>query len=193
MSLTYVCDYCGEPLDDLRATVRVHGRFPDESRRDGAGTFDWVDGHYHTDDEHGCYDKVAGAVKLARGAGPSLAKIRTATDAEIEALRPVNASAPTLAPMSSTSPPRGGLVGVVKSTTLATLRYAQLTQALGSLDVGRPKLEDARDGGDELDEIQRADLRGYIETMRADLDAVDALLREGRPELFEQRHAGEAP
>jgi hypothetical protein len=88
MSVTIVCDYCGEPIDDaLAATVKVDGEFPAEKRLSGHGYFHWTHGHYHTDRDVGCWWTMAEAMKLVQESGPSLETIPTISNQAVAARR----------------------------------------------------------------------------------------------------------
>lgn len=91
MSITTVCDYCGEPLEGDHATVHVSGRFADADDPKRSTYCSWDSAHYHTGrpdtDEPDCYWRVNNAVKLTQEMGPTLETIETISNQQLAARR----------------------------------------------------------------------------------------------------------
>jgi hypothetical protein len=181
MSVSVICDWCQQPIDDdARMDIEFTPRPWLMSGDRSPGTV----GHFHNTDE--CIGQVDDALDALLEARAGLEAIPTATADEMDTLRPahaVGASSPARsvdvgqveeAPHRATAA-SCGLVGALNETTLITLRFAQLTQAIDSLDRCRRRLEDERDARDAPDEVRLADLRSCLESMRADLDALETL------------------
>ncbi len=81
MSLTYTCDFCGEPIanDIPYVTLNGNGERSAEFWRTG-----YV-GHYHADPAMGCWTRMLEAIRLTDA--PQLDAIPTATHQGISARR----------------------------------------------------------------------------------------------------------
>lgn len=96
MSVTIVCDYCGEPIEDnVYATMRVSGDFEqdDDSKAKGYRIkfCNWDYGHFHAgkpdSDRPDCWWRINDAVELAKDAGPTLETIPTISNHQVAARR----------------------------------------------------------------------------------------------------------
>ena len=79
MSITYICNLCGETIEGKSPRVVLNG---DGERSANHWRSGWV-GHYHADPEVGCWQRILDIIRAADGWAPRLDSIPTAVDESI--------------------------------------------------------------------------------------------------------------